>query len=50
MPLIGRLTAQRIQRAVPGINVRQLLNKAVNPQLAIDRQAQTGLLTGICMR
>ena len=29
MPVVGRLAAQRIQRAVPGIDVRHLLNETV---------------------
>ena len=44
MSLIGRLTAQRIHCAGPRINVRHLLNKAVKPPFAIDRQPQAHLL------
>ena len=40
VPLIGHLTAQRIQCAVATIDVRHLLNKTVVPEFAIDRQAQ----------
>jgi hypothetical protein len=50
MPLIGRPTAQRIQRAVPRIDVGHLVNKTVEPQLAIDRQAQTDPLLSFCKR
>ena len=40
VPLVGHLTAQRIQCAVATIDVRHLLNKTVVPEFAIDRQAQ----------
>ncbi|MDB5574970.1 MAG: hypothetical protein JWR80_146 [Bradyrhizobium sp.] len=40
------LTAQRIQYAVATIDVRHLLNKAILPEVAIDRQAQMHPLIG----
>jgi hypothetical protein len=45
MPLVGRLAAQWIQRAGLRVDVRHLLDEAVLPQPAIDRQAQPRRLT-----
>jgi hypothetical protein len=50
MSLVCGLTAQRIQSAVSGIDIRHLLNKAVKPQLAIDWQSQGHPLFGHCVR